>query len=103
MKTWVRSAARSNGIALDYDVGRVTIGGVRFTAVKIASPAPDVAIAPDLLAIGAIEGKWSLLSKRVDELVIRDVALTVVRDADGTTSLDRWLAAMPSSSPDTPS
>ncbi|HZJ62170.1 MAG TPA: hypothetical protein VFD36_01505, partial [Kofleriaceae bacterium] len=103
MKTWVRNAARSRGIALDYDGGRVTLGGVRFTGVRIASPAPDVAIAPDLFAIGAIEGRWSPLSRRVDELVIRDAALTVVRDADGTTSLDRWLAGIPSSPSSAPS
>ena len=97
MKSWVRGAARSRGIALDYDAGRVTLGGVRFAGVRIASPAADAAIAPNLVAIGAIEGRWSLWSKRVDELVIRDVALTVVRNADGTTSLDRWLAEMPRS------
>jgi translocation and assembly module TamB len=103
MKSWVRSAARSRGVALDYNVGSVTIGGLRFTRVRIASPAPDVAIAPDLIAIGAIEGRWSPLSKRIDELVIRDVALTVVRDADGTTSLDRWIAGLPDPPSDVPS
>jgi hypothetical protein len=28
MKGWVRGAAGSRGIALDYEVGRVTIGGL---------------------------------------------------------------------------
>ncbi len=97
MKGWVRGAAASRGVALDFDVGRVTIGGLRFAQVQIASPPGDAAIAPDLISIGRIEGRWSLLSRRIDELVIRDVALTVVRNADGTTSLDRWLAGLPAS------
>src|SRR5262245_21358927 len=99
MKGWVRGAASSRGVALDFDVGRVTIGGLRFAGVRIASPPGDAALAPDLIAIGGIEGRWSPLAKRVDELVIRDVALTVVRDADGTTSLDRWIAGLPASPP----
>lgn len=101
MKSWVRGAARSRGIELDYDAGKVTIWGVRFAGIRIASPDPDAALAPDLIAIGEIEGRWSLRSKRVDDLVIRDVKLTVVRDADGTTSLDRWLARLPASPPST--
>ncbi|HEX2687037.1 MAG TPA: hypothetical protein VHN14_10485, partial [Kofleriaceae bacterium] len=99
MKSWVRGAAASRGIALDFDVGRVTLGGLRLVNIRIASPAADAAVAPDLFAIGAIEGQWSPLSRRIDELVIRDVALTVVRNADGTTSLDRWLAGLPGASP----
>jgi translocation and assembly module TamB len=101
MRSWVRGAAAARGVALDFDVGRVTIGGLRFASVRIASPAADAAVAPDLASIGAIEGRWSPLAKRIDELVIRDVALTVVRDADGTTSLDRWIAGLPPSSPST--
>ena len=99
MKGWVRGAAKAQGIALDYDAGQVTLGGCRFAKIRIASPAPDAAVAPDLIAIGSIEGRWSPLSKRLDELVIRDVVVTVVRDADGTTSLDRWLAQLPASPP----
>ena len=101
MKGWIRGAARSNGIALDFDVGRITLGGLRFAKLRVASPAADAALAPDLIAIGAIEGSWSPLARRVDDLVIKDVALTVVRNADGTTSLDRWLAGLPPPSPDT--
>jgi hypothetical protein len=101
IKGWLRSLAASHGVGLDYARGRVTIGGVRFADIRIASPAVDAAVAPDLISIGAIEGRWSPLSRRLDELVIRDVALTVVRDADGTTSLDRWLAGLPASTPST--
>jgi hypothetical protein len=101
MKGWVRGAAGSRGIALDYEVGGVTLGGLRFENVRIASPAPDAAVAPSLISIGAIEGRWSPLRKRIDDLVIRDVRLVVVRNADGTTSLDRWLAGLPASPPST--
>jgi len=101
MKGWVRGAAKGQGIALDYDAGKVTLGGLRFAKLRIASPAADAAVAPDLIAIGSVEGRWSLRSKRVDELVIRDVVVTVVRDPDGTTSLDRWLAQLPPSQPST--
>lgn len=89
MKGWVRGAASSRGVALDFDAGGVTIGGLRFAQVQIASLPGDSAIAPNLISIGRIEGRWSLLSRRVDELVIHDVALTVVRDADGRSAARR--------------
>ena len=99
MKGWVRGAAQAQGIALDYEAGKLTLGGLRFARIRIASPAADAALAPDLIAIGSIDGRWSPLSRRLDELVIRDVVVTVVRDPDGTTSLDRWLAQLPASPP----
>jgi hypothetical protein len=99
MKGWVQGAAARRGIAIDYDVGRVTLGGIKFVNLRIASPAADAAVAPSLVSIGSIDGSWSPLSKRLDALVLRDVALTIVRDADGSTSLDRWLAGMPASTP----
>lgn len=95
MKGWIRGAAQGQGIALDFDRARVTIGGVRLRGVRVASPAADAALAPQLISVGSIDGSWSLFSKRLDELVIRDVTITIVRNADGTTSLDRWLAGMP--------
>lgn len=97
MKGWVRGAAQAQGIVLDYDVGKVTFGGLRFARLRVASPAVDVALAPDLVSIGSIEGRWSPFSKRLDTLVIRDVALTIVRNPDGSTSLDRFLAGLPAS------
>ena len=99
MKGWLVGAAARQGVALDFDVARVTLGGVRLAGVRVASPAPDAGEAPSLFAIGAIDGSWSPLAKRVDELVIKDVAVTIVRAADGTTSLDRWIAGIPSSPP----
>lgn len=99
MKGWVRGAAERQGVALDFELGRVTLGGIRLRGLRIASPAADAQLAPALFAVGSIEGSWSLWSRRLDELVIRDVTITIVRDADGTTSLDRWLAAMPKAEP----
>jgi hypothetical protein len=77
----------------------VTWGGVHLRDVRIASPAADATLAPHLIRVGSIDGSWSPWSKRVDDLVIRDVTLTVVVDPDGTTSFDRWLAGMPPSPP----
>ncbi|MBK7536894.1 MAG: hypothetical protein IPI49_16340 [Myxococcales bacterium] len=95
MKGWIRDAARAQGVALDFERGRVTLGGLRLRGLRIASPPADARRAPHLVTVGAIEGQWSLWSQRLDSLVIRDVAITVVRSADGTTSLDRWLAGLP--------
>jgi hypothetical protein len=95
MKGWIRGAAKDRGIALDFARGRVTLGGLRMQQLVVGSPAADAELAPALFSIGSMEGSWSLWSRRVDELVIRDVAITIVRDPDGTTSLDRWLAGMP--------
>jgi hypothetical protein len=89
IKGWVRGAAHKQGISLDFDVGQITLGGVSFRGVRLASPAADTDLAPQLVSIGSIEGHWSPWSKRLDDLVIRDVALTVVRNPDGSTSLDR--------------
>ena len=50
MKGWVRGAGSSRGVALDFDVGGVTIGGLRFAGIRIASPPGDAAIAPDLIS-----------------------------------------------------
>jgi hypothetical protein len=95
MKGWIRGAAQGQGIALDFDRARVTIGGVRLRNVRVASPAADAALAPQLITVGSIDGSWSPFSKRLDDLVIRDVTITIVRNPDGTTSLDRFLAGMP--------
>jgi hypothetical protein len=97
IKGWIQGAAKDQGVDLDYDVAGVTLGGLELRNVAIHSPATDAALAPDLIKIGRIDGKWSLFSRRVDELVIGDVAVTIVQSPDGTTSLDRWLAGMPPS------
>lgn len=97
MKGWVRGLVRDQGVALDFAAGKLTLGGVRFRDLRVASAPADRARAPDLVRIGAIDGRWSLWSRRLDELVLRDVTLTVVRSADGTTSLERWLAGLPPS------
>lgn len=95
MKGWIQGAARERGIDLDFARARVTLGGLRLRRVVVASPAADAKLAPALFTVGSIDGRWTPWSKRLDELVIRDVAITIVRDPDGTTSLDRWLAGMP--------
>lgn len=95
MKGWIQGAAAKQGVVLDFARARVTLGGVRMREVRVASPAADAQLAPALFSVGSIDGRWSLWSRRLDELVIRDVTVTIVRDPDGTTSLDRWLAAMP--------
>ena len=99
MKGIVVGLAKDQGVALDYDVAGVTFGGVKVRNLRVASPAEDAALAPDLIKIGRIDGRWSLFSKRVDELVVGELALTVVVDPDGTTSLDRFLAGIPPSEP----
>lgn len=103
IKRLVQRLARAQGIELDYTDGSVTLGGARFRGLRLASPPADRARAPNLVEIAAIDGDWSLWSGELRSLEVRDVALTVVRSADGTTSLQRWLAGMPpSQEPGTP-
>jgi len=99
VKRLIQSQVRAQGIELDFADGAVTWGGVHLQDVRIASPAADATLAPHLIRIGSIDGRWSPLRKRVDDLVIRDVTLTVVVDPDGTTSFDRWLAGLPPRTP----
>jgi hypothetical protein len=97
----VQGQARGFGLAVDYDDGSVTLGALRFRNLRLLSTEADVALAPDLVRIGAVDGKISPLSLRADDVVIRDVAVTIVVDEDGSTSLDRVLAKLPPSEPDT--
>lgn len=100
MKGWIVGAAQQQGVRLDFDRARVTLGGLRLRNLKVASPAHDAALAPQLFTIGAIDGSWSPFSRRLDALVIRELTITIVRDPDGTTSLDRWLAELPPPEPE---
>lgn len=103
VKRLVQRLARAQGIELDYAEGSITLGGARFRGLRLASPPADRARAPNLVEIAAIDGDWSLWSGELRSLDVREVALTVVRSADGTTSLQRWLAALPpSQEPGTP-
>lgn len=103
IKRVVQRLARVQGLELDYTEGSVTLGGARFRNLRLASPPVDRARAPNLVEIAAIDGAWSLWSGELRSLDVQDVALTVVRSADGTTSLQRWLAGLPpSEEPGTP-
>lgn len=103
VKRLVQRLAAAQGIALDYAEGSITLGGARFRNLRIASPPADRARAPNLFEISELDGDWSLWSRELHGLAVRGVSLTVVRSADGTTSLQRWLAALPpSEEPGTP-
>ena len=95
----VRQAAR-RGVALDFEQAAVTLGGVHVKNVTVRSPADDADLAPNLVAIGRIDGDWSPFHKRIDDLTIADVTVTVVVDDQGQTSLDRFLAGLPPSAPE---
>ncbi len=101
VKGIIQSQAKKRGIDLDFDKAGATLGGVHMKNVRIHSADVDRGLAPDLISIGSIDGDWSPFKKRVDNLVIKDVVLTLVVNDDGTTSLDHWLAGFPPSPPDT--
>jgi translocation and assembly module TamB len=102
IKRIIQGEARNAGVELDFADGSVTPGRLRLRDVKLLSPTVDRDLAPAFVSIAAIDGTWSPLSRRVDDLVIRDVTVTIVQNEDGTTSLDRFVAGMPPSEPAPP-
>lgn len=102
VKRMIQAQARAAGVELDFAAGGASLGGLHMRDVKVMSPQADRSLAPALISVGSIDGRWSLLSKRVDDVLIKDVVITVVVDEDGKTSFDRFLAGMPKSEPPPP-
>jgi hypothetical protein len=81
------------GLRLDYQTARVAVfSGLRLEGLVVHSPPPFHAVAPEALRIGSLEVDWSLGSllgepARVGRVTARDVAVVLVADDAGPTSL----------------
>ncbi|WP_426752704.1 hypothetical protein [Myxococcus sp. Y35] len=83
----------ATGLQVDYQAAQVSLlSGLRLEGLVVRTPAPFQDAAPELLRLGALEAQWSpgsLLSGTtlVERVVVRDVALALVADDAGPTSL----------------
>ncbi|NBD11790.1 translocation/assembly module TamB domain-containing protein [Corallococcus silvisoli] len=83
----------STGLRLDYRTARVEVfSGLWLEGLVVWTPPPFQDAAPELLRVGTLEARWSLsdlLSEtpRVEQVSARDVAVTVVAQDAGPTSL----------------
>lgn len=83
----------ATGLRLDYQTAQVAVlSGLRLEGLVVRTPPPFQGVAPELLRVGTLEAQWSpgaLLSgtHRVERVVVRDVAVALVADEAGPTSL----------------
>ncbi|WP_375767462.1 hypothetical protein NR798_38165 [Archangium gephyra] len=89
----VSSVEAATGLRLDYQTAQVSVlSGLRLDGLVVRTPPPFQSVAPELLRVGTLEAQWSpgsLLSGTtlVERVVVRDVALVLVADDAGPTSL----------------
>ncbi|WP_323381888.1 hypothetical protein [Myxococcus dinghuensis] len=97
----------ASGLRVDYQQARVSLtSGARLEGVVVRNPAPLDVVAPELLRVAVLEAKWSLGDLlggpvRVSHVEAHDVAIALVEDDAGHTSLDA-LSGPPSASPPPP-
>ncbi|MFL5357772.1 hypothetical protein [Archangium sp.] len=83
----------ATGLRLDYQTAQVAVlSGLRLEGLVVRTPPPFRNLAPELLRVGTLEAQWSpgaLLSgtPRVERVAVRDVAVALVADDAGPTSL----------------
>lgn len=83
----------ATGLRLDYQTVRVALlSGLRLEGLVVRTPSPFQSVAPELLRVGMLEAQWSpgaLLSGTtlIERVAVRDVALALVADEAGPTSL----------------
>ena len=83
----------ATGLQLDYQTAQVAVlSGLRLEGLVVRTPSPFQGVAPELLRVGSLEVQWSpgaLLSgtRRVERVSVRDVAIALVADEAGPTSL----------------
>jgi translocation and assembly module TamB len=109
IKAWVAGqASAALGVPVDYQVGRITPGGLELRGLRVAAPEAYRAITPDLVVIDAIQGRFTAIgmlfgdTPHIHDLVIRGAAIAIVVNEDGTTSLDPIAARFASDEPQPP-
>jgi translocation and assembly module TamB len=95
LKRRIQALARSSaGVEVDYRVAQVALfSGATIEGLTVRSPAEFQTFAPDLLQVGRLDVRWrvgSLLGKThsLSSVGLANVALAVVVDEHGRTSLD---------------
>ncbi|NMO18732.1 hypothetical protein HPC49_13830 [Pyxidicoccus fallax] len=89
----VSQVEAATGVRLDYQTLQVALlSGLRLEGLVVQTPPPFHDVAPELLRVGGLEARWSpgsLLSGpvRIERVAVRDVALALVADDAGPTSL----------------
>lgn len=109
VKGWLTDLVRERfGLTLDYETADLGLGGsLSLGGLVVRSPPPWDAYRPDLLRVGRVALKVQLTSLLSDVIVVEsvaldDVALRVVRDEAGGSSLADVLAAIPVTAPPEP-
>ena len=95
LRSRIRAAAHDRGgIDLDYARAEGSLsGGLSLYDVTFPSAPADRAVAPNLVTIKELHVGWSvgaLLGTRLGELKLSGLALAVVQDEHGGSSLERW-------------
>ena len=89
----VTQVESATGLRLDYQTARVALlSGLRLEGLVVQTPPPFQGAAPELLRVGLLEAQWSpgsLLNgpTLIEQVEVRDVALALVVDDQGPTSL----------------
>jgi hypothetical protein len=89
----VSRVGAATGLQLDYQMARVAVlSGLRLEGLVVRTPPPFQSVAPELLRVGTLEAQWSPGSlirgaRRVERVAVRDVAVALVADDAGPTSL----------------
>lgn len=95
----------ATGLRLDYETAQVSVlSGLRLEGLVVRSPPAFQRFEPELLRVGTLEVEWSpgtLLSgtARAERVVVRDVALALVADEAGRTSLSELMLPSPAPPP----
>jgi len=97
VKRRVQDFVRSSS-GLDVDYGWIqlhVLSGIEVDDVVVHSPPELRAFAPDLVRVGRVDARWSMSSlfgrgAPLEQIVLTDVALAVVVDEHGRTSLDAF-------------
>lgn len=101
----VSRAEAATGLQLDYQTAQIAVfSGLRLEGLVVRTPPPFQSVAPEVLRVGTLEVEWSpsaLLrgSNRVERVAVRDMAVVLVADEAGPTSLT---ALMGSRTPEPP-
>ncbi|MGA2448628.1 MAG: hypothetical protein ABTD50_08130 [Polyangiaceae bacterium] len=108
---WIKArilslAHASLGVDIDYRAARVDLlSGAEIEGLVVRSPGPVRAFAPDILRVGRVAARWSLLSLLrgrtpvVGRVAISNIVVTAVVDEEGRTSLDAFSSSRSTAPP----
>lgn len=104
----VQVVRSSLGVEMDYRLARVDLlSGVDVDGLVIATPTAFRPYAEELLRVAHVQARWSLVElvrgrPAVGQVVVSDVASTLVVDEQGRTSFDALMSSHPTTEPTVP-